>query len=284
MKFAVIVPAHNEEANLPRLFESLLNQKQLPDEIVLVDDNSSDNSAMLMEKYADKYAFVQWVRTISTQGHRPGAKVIDAFNHGLQFVKTEVEVLVKLDADLELPPTYFSQIIACFQTPSVGIAGGYCYEKNKQGEWTLNHPMHSTHVRGAFKAYRMDCFKAIGGLRAAMGWDTVDELLARYYGFEVLTIEHLKVLHHRPLGKRYTPEAAREQGKAFYQMRYGLFWSLAAILKGGWQKKSIIWMLNCLRGYLSAKNKNIKYIVNEAEGKFIRTFRRAQAFKTNKNS
>ena len=40
MKFAVIVPAHNEEANLPRLFESLQTQK-LPDEIVLVDDNSS---------------------------------------------------------------------------------------------------------------------------------------------------------------------------------------------------------------------------------------------------
>jgi hypothetical protein len=30
---------------------------------------------------------------------------------------------------------------------------------------------------GALKAYRKETFKEIGGLKAQMGWDTVDELL-----------------------------------------------------------------------------------------------------------
>lgn len=279
MKFAVIVPAHNEEAFLPRLFESLVRQHRLPDKLILVDDNSSDNTAKLMEEMAHKHAFVEWVSTASRQQHQPGAKVVEAFNYGLQFLKTKVEVLIKLDADLELPPSYFSKVIACFKTKSVGIAGGYCYEKNKAGKWVLNHPMNRDHVRGAFKAYRMACFKSMGGLRPAMGWDTVDELLARHNGYEVVALTDLKVRHHRPLGKRYTPLAAREQGKAFYQMRYGLFWSGAAIVKNGWKKKSVVWMVYCLQGYFRAKQSQLGYMVNEAEGKFIRSYRRAQLLK-----
>jgi hypothetical protein len=29
------------------------------------------------------------------------------------------------------------------------------------------------------------CFKQMGGLKAAMGWDTVDELLSTFYGWVV---------------------------------------------------------------------------------------------------
>ena len=49
--------------------------------------------------------------------------------------------------------------------------------EGKDKSWQLNHPMNKDHVRGAFKAYIKNCFKAIGGLKKAMGWDTIDELL-----------------------------------------------------------------------------------------------------------
>lgn len=282
MKYAIIVPAHNEEAHLPRLVESLLQQEALPEEIVLVDDNSSDTTPRIMKKFAAKHSFIRWVSHASFKEHRPGSKVVEAFNYGLKHLKAKVDVLVKLDADLELPPAYFSQIIPYFQSSKLGIAGGYCYEKNDQGKWELNHPMHWDHVRGGFKAYRKDCFKAIGGLRPAMGWDTVDELLAQYYGYEVKAIKSLHVRHHRPLGERYTSKAAIEQGKAFYQMRYGVLWSVLATVKGGWKKKSFFWFYHCLMGFVHAQQQALHYMVSPEEGKFIRTYRLKHLFKSMK--
>jgi hypothetical protein len=75
------------------------------------------------------------------------------------------------------------------------MAGGFAYiEKN--GEWILENLTDKDHIRGAFKAYRKACFKQMGGLKAAMGWDTVDELLSTFYGWKVtddtLIVKHLK--------------------------------------------------------------------------------------------
>ncbi len=50
--------------------------------------------------------------------------------------------------------------------------------RDAKGAWKLNHPMNKDHVRGAFKSYTKKCFKAIGGLKNSIGWDTVDEFLA----------------------------------------------------------------------------------------------------------
>ena len=107
-----------------------------------------------------------------------------------------------------------------------------CYEKNEAGEWELNHPMQMDHVRGAFKAYHVSCLKTIGGLRSAMGWDTVDEHLARYYGYRVITLPALKVKHLRPVGAQYKKRLAFAR-EAFYRLRYGVFECSAAIKSGG---------------------------------------------------
>ncbi len=44
-KLSVIIPARNEEKNLPRLLRSLQNQSFPPDEIIVVDDASTDRTA-----------------------------------------------------------------------------------------------------------------------------------------------------------------------------------------------------------------------------------------------
>jgi glycosyltransferase involved in cell wall biosynthesis len=66
---SIIVPAHNEEGNLPRLVEELLPlaRRMKNTEIVLVDDNSKDRTPSLCDKYAKQY---NEVRTI----HRKGRK------------------------------------------------------------------------------------------------------------------------------------------------------------------------------------------------------------------
>ena len=273
MKYVVVIPAHNEAAFLPGLLASLFAQTVLPAEVVMVNDHSTDETEQIMQAATKQYPNTHFIHKKSSAKHLPGAKVVDAFNAGLKEVKTPYDVLVKLDADLILPPHYFESVLKAFESPNTGIVGGFCYEQDARGEWKLNHPMQQDHVRGAFKAYHSACFQAMGGLRSAMGWDTIDELLARFYGYEVKTLPELKVKHLRPVGSNYKEAAGRRQGEAFYRMRYGGLLSFLAALKSGWSKKSLAWSFAVLNGYFQSSLKQLPFLVDEAQGKFIRAYR-----------
>lgn len=276
MNYIVIVPAHNEEVLLPGLLESLYAQSLPAKSIVLVNDQSEDMTSAIMQAAANANANTIAVNHSSSNQHLPGAKVVNAFNFGLRSVKGEYDFLVKLDADLSLPDNYFEKIAQVFKDPKVGMAGGFCYEKNNSGHWEKNHPMHQDHVRGAFKAYRKSCFDAMKGLRSAMGWDTVDELLARFHGFSVVTLEELRVKHFRPIGSQYRVSAAQRQGKAFYQMRYGIVLSVLASLKSIVKKRSLAWGIGLASGYIKAAFSATPFMVTKKEGQFIRSYRWAQ--------
>ena len=273
MKYVVIIPAHNEANYLSGLLESLFAQSTLPAEVVLVNDQSTDETEKIMQAAVEAYPNTQYINQQSSEEHLPGAKVVAAFMAGFKVLSVPYDVVVKLDADLLLPPNYFEKVLNTFQAANVGVAGGVCYEQNSSGQWVLNHPMKLDHVRGAFKAYHTRCFDDMQGLRSAMGWDTVDELLARYYGYEVKTLTELKVKHLRPVGTHYKGTIAQEQGQAFYRMRYGFLLSVFAALKGGWTKKSVTWIFTVLKGYLIAFLKKPPYLVDKKQGRFIRSYR-----------
>ena len=271
--YSVIIPAHNEANFLEGLLQSLCKQSVQASEIVLVNDNSTDQTEALMERFAKEHKNIHYVNHPSTDQHLPGAKVIKAFSFGLKNLKQPFEVIVKLDADLILPNNYFEELLPIFENPKIGIAGGFCYEQNANGQWKRNHPMGHDHVRGAFKAYSKECFSAIGGLRQAMGWDTIDELLARFFDFETLTLARLKVKHLRPLGAGYSLQAAQLQGAAFYSMRYGLLLSVLASLKSALTQKSIWTFFQLINGFQRAKQEQTPFLITAEQGKFIRNYR-----------
>ncbi|MDO7590980.1 MAG: glycosyltransferase [Flavobacteriaceae bacterium] len=271
--YSVIIPAHNEANFLEGLLQSLCKQSVQASEIVLVNDNSTDQTEALMERFAKEHKNIHYVNHPSTDQHLPGAKVIKAFSFGLKNLKQPFEVIVKLDADLILPNNYFEELLPVFENPKIGIAGGFCYEEKANGQWKRNHPMGHDHVRGAFKAYSKECFSAIGGLRQAMGWDTIDELLARFFDFETLTLARLKVKHLRPLGAGYSLQAAQLQGAAFYSMRYGLLLSVLASLKSALTQKSIWTFFQLINGFQRAKQEQTPFLITPEQGKFIRNYR-----------
>lgn len=53
MKVSVVVPVRNEEKSLPVLLESLLEQDHPPDEIVVADGGSEDETVVVARRYAD---------------------------------------------------------------------------------------------------------------------------------------------------------------------------------------------------------------------------------------
>ncbi len=56
---SVIIPARNEEQTLPRLLVSLRGQTGPPDEIIVVNDNSSDRTAQIAAQYGCRVVHVQ---------------------------------------------------------------------------------------------------------------------------------------------------------------------------------------------------------------------------------
>ena len=273
MKYYVVIPAHDEELYIAQTLDSLISQSIKPSNVVIVDDHSSDRTSKITLTYVEKYDYIDMVHRESDSLHLPGSKVIKAFNLGLDGLDENYDVIVKLDADLILPPDYFEKILKAFESDSkIGMAGGFAYiEKN--GNWELESLTDKDHIRGAFKAYRKECFKDIGGLRSAMGWDTADELLAQYHGWKIHTDESLIVKHLKPTGANYNQEARFKQGESFYTLGYGLAITLVASAKLAMKKKQPKLFLDYIKGYQMAKSSGAEMLVTDQESEFIRKLR-----------
>ncbi|MEE1896733.1 glycosyltransferase family 2 protein [Flavobacterium rakeshii] len=273
MRYYTIIPAYNEEAFMAATLQSLAAQTVLPAKAVVVNDNSTDRTAEIVQEFTDKYSWLSLVNKASDAIHLPGSKVIQAFNTGYETIDEEYDIIVKLDADLILPPDYFESILEVFKNnPKAGMAGGFAYiEKN--GEWILESLTDKDHIRGAFKAYRKELFLQMDRLRTAMGWDTADELLAKFYGWEVITLERLKVKHLKPTGANYDKTARYKQGAAFYTLGYGFVITAIASLKLAMKKGKPGLFIDYINGYFKAKKENKPMLVTKEQAKFIRQYR-----------
>ena len=273
MKYYIVIPAHNEEKFIGLTLNSLLAQTILPSKIVVVNDNSTDATAEIVSGFCAKHSFISIIENKSAAMHMPGSKVIMAFQQGYNVLDDDYDLIVKLDGDLILPVNYFEQIIKHFNSDaSIGMAGGFAYiEKN--GDWILENLTDKDHIRGAFKAYRKACFKQIGGLKPAMGWDTVDELLCKYYGWKVSTDSNLKVKHLKPTGANYNKAARYKQGEAFYSLGYGFWLTSIASLKLAFLKQRPLLFADYLKGFWMAKLAKKQLLVTAEQAKFIRKYR-----------
>ena len=273
MKFYIVIAVHNEEAFIKDCLSSLTTQTLLPEKIIVVNDNSTDKTAEIVEKIAKKFPALKLIQNQSSNQHMPGEKVVRAFNFGLQQLDTNYDVICKFDGDLIFPKNYLETLASHYvQNPKLGMLSGHCYIQ-KNNKWIYENIASKVHIRGPLKSYRRACFKDIGGLQASIGWDTVDELIAVYYGWTFKTVAALKVKHLKPTGAHYSPNARYVQGEALYKMRSGFAIAALSALKMALNKKKFIYFFNCMMGYFRAYKTKAKYIVTENQGKFIRRYR-----------
>jgi len=266
----IVIPAHNEEDSISLTLDSLVNQTLLPKKLVVVNDNSIDNTQQIVESFTTKYSWITLVNSNSSNEHLPGTKIINAFYKGFETLDNKYDVICKYDADLIFPENYLDTLVSHFNTDiKLGMVAGLCYIQ-KNGNWFLEDLTSKKHIRGALKAYRSECFLEIGKLKRSMGWDTIDELLAQYYGWSFKTDSSLKVKHLKPTGTNYGNKSKYLQGEALYKMRYGLLLSVLSALKLAYKKKSFALFKDYVSGYLKASKGNIDFIITEDQGKFIR--------------
>ena len=102
-RLSVVVPAYNEEATLSRIVARLL---ELPfaDEIIIVDDCSSDATPSIADRLAAEHAQVRAVH------HSKNSGKTEALKTG--FALTTGQIVIVQDADLEYDPAEIGDVIA----------------------------------------------------------------------------------------------------------------------------------------------------------------------------
>ena len=96
MTVTLIVPIYNEGSFLPRCLDSIEKQSSMIDEVLLIDDGSTDLSAMVARDYCERNQNWHLIRLGKNNG------VSAARNKGMEFAGSDW--ITFLDADDELAP------------------------------------------------------------------------------------------------------------------------------------------------------------------------------------
>jgi biofilm PGA synthesis N-glycosyltransferase PgaC len=250
----IISPVRNEASHLAEVVRAMAAQTRPPDEWIIVDDGSNDGTREILTQAAHELAFIRVLSAPPAQlpvgadrlSHAAAPRV---FNYGLGFGSAFTHV-GKLDGDIELPPDYFERLLGKFRDdPRLGIAGGVVVELHG-GDWRVHGASHLEHVRGALRLYSKDCLDAIGGVREVLGWDGIDQVLARMQGYRTQSFPELVARHHRPTGTAQGRlKGHLRWGRCAYIQGYPAYWVAARALKVSASSPRFLAGLVYLAGY-----------------------------------
>ncbi|MCY0969941.1 glycosyltransferase [Chryseobacterium wangxinyae] len=269
MKFLIIIPAHNEQDNLSFTLDSLQQQRFEEFKVVIVNDGSTDNTSEVIQKYTFADSRFETIN-LEKSAHQPGSKVVNAFKKGLGTQNThDFDIICKFDADIILEENYLFEIEKSFiNNPKYGLVGGLLYiEKN--GAWVYEGNSNKNHVRGPMKAYRKECFEAIGGLRETLGWDNIDSVLLKNLGWEEIVLPDLKVKLIKIKGADYTIKPADYYGRYFYFLGLNRFLTYVAAGKEAMKIKSPWFLFRIISSYEKCKSQNLELKISKSEQKVV---------------
>ena len=102
MQVSLALTVLNEGVNIRRLFDSILEQTRPPDEVVVCDGGSSDNTLEVITEYRDKLP----IRTLT----RPGKNIAAGRNSAIRAARGEIIAIT--DSGVWLAPDWLQQLLS----------------------------------------------------------------------------------------------------------------------------------------------------------------------------
>ena len=126
---SVVIPTYNRAYQLDRCLNSLFKQNYPLSkyEVIVVDDDSRDNTPKVLEKYLKKYPTLQVIRNYENKGSDYARTV------GVKRAKARVVVFT--DSDCILPPNWLRKIARKFENKKVLCVQGTQECKGKWGKF-----------------------------------------------------------------------------------------------------------------------------------------------------
>ncbi len=118
IKTSLICTVLNEQNTIEKLIESVVSQTVLPDELIIVDGGSLDNTEKLINKNIRKYSRKLKIMLISKKGNRSIGR-----NEGIS--KATNKIILLTDAGCLLDKNWVNNITAPFKKSSVDVVSGY---------------------------------------------------------------------------------------------------------------------------------------------------------------
>jgi GT2 family glycosyltransferase len=211
---SVIVPSWRRPDSLARCLRALAAQTRLPDEVIV--GVRDDDAESLGAVGALAPAFPVPLRTGTA--HEPG--VVAAMNAALAACGAAAAIVAITDDDTEPRADWIERLVACFEDPRVGGAGGRDWQPYERGDRAIvgrvqwfgrmigNHHLGAGRARdvdvlkGANCAYRALLLRAVGfdsrlaGSGAQMHWELALCLPLRRAGWRLVYDPAIAVEHH----------------------------------------------------------------------------------------
>lgn len=115
MKVSLIATVKNEGEALRPLLDSILYQTRLPDEVVICDGGSTDNTLEILQEYQ------RWLPLHVLAA--PGSNISEGRNRAI--AAATGDVIAATDAGVVLAPSWLDELLAPFEAGQAEIAGGW---------------------------------------------------------------------------------------------------------------------------------------------------------------
>lgn len=252
-RYVLISPCRDEARTLETTIAAIAAQTIKPTLWIIVDDGSTDDTAKILAKSAEKYRYITVV-TRSNRGKRSvGPGVVDAFYSGLEQINlNDFDYVCKLDCDLDFGPRYFERCIERMERDrTLGTVSGKLY----LSDGTEEHVDDAFSV-GPVKFFRREAFEAIGGFVRQVSWDGIDCHMCRMLGWcaESVRDEELRITHLRRMGSSEQSfwEGRKRWGRGKYFMGSGALYTLAASVYRAFERPYGLSGLGIAVGYAEA--------------------------------
>jgi GT2 family glycosyltransferase len=200
VRLSVVIPVHNGGDDLQKCLEALMHSTRLPDELIIIDDASTDRSAQLAAKFGT---------VVVSQNHHP---IGPARARNLGAAQSQGDVLLFLDADVMVHTNTLALVEDYFtEHPEIHALFGSYDDHPPHRNWVslyknlLHHFVHHQSQKEASSfwtgigAIRTDVFLRLGGFASSYSRPSIEDIelgvRLKAAGYRIYLCSDVQVTH-----------------------------------------------------------------------------------------